>query len=72
MQQKQTALAQQINNVEANTNDITTTTVALKNRTEELAAKQDEILRQILALTQSQQNPLGKVTAGQGETPQPE
>ena len=51
--EKQSLLAQHIEKVETNTLDINTTTAALKNRTEELASKQDEILKQIMILTQS-------------------
>ena len=40
-----------IEHVKHNTMDITTTTAALKNRTEELAAKQEEILKHIMNLT---------------------
>ena len=43
--EKQSLLAQHIEKVEFNTQDINTTTAALKNRTEELASKQDEILK---------------------------
>ena len=45
MQQKQKEMYSHIEKVEHNTADITTTTAALKNRTEELAQKQDEILK---------------------------
>ena len=45
LQDKQKELADHIGKVESNTLDITTTTAALKNRTEELAQKQDEILK---------------------------
>ena len=54
LQEKQKELADHIGKVESNTLDITTTTAALKNRTEELAQKQDEILKQIMMLAQSQ------------------
>ena len=47
---RQEDLQTHINKVEENTLDINTTTAALKNRTEELAATQDEILRRIIAL----------------------
>ena len=50
---KQEDLQTHINKVEENTLDINTTTAALKNRTEELAATQDEILRRIIALQES-------------------
>ena len=61
LQDKQKELAEHINKVESNTQDITTTTAALKNRTEELAQKQDEILKQIMMLAQSQSTPLPPV-----------
>lgn len=67
MKAKQKELADHIERVESNTLGIDTTTAALKNRTEELAAKQDEILKQITMLVQSQTNPLGKIPE---ETPQ--
>ena len=50
---RQEDLQTHINKVEENTLDINTTTAALKNRTEELAATQDEILRRIIALQES-------------------
>ena len=50
MKEKQNELHKQVNKVEENTLGITTTTNALKNRTDELAAKQDEILAQIMKL----------------------
>ena len=48
-----------INKVEENTLDINTTTAALKNRTEELAATQDEILRRIIALQENKSSTKG-------------
>lgn len=45
LQEKQKELYAHIEHVKHNTMDITTTTAALKNRTEELAAKQEEILK---------------------------
>lgn len=45
MNQKNSELKNHIGKVEEQTQDINTTTAALKNRTDELAAKQDEILK---------------------------
>ena len=50
---RQTELQDHINKVEENTADITNTTVALRNKTEELAATQDEILRRIIQLQEN-------------------
>ena len=60
-------LADHVAKVESNTADITTTTAALKNRTEELAAKQDEILQAIKKLTESQANPLVGISRTQSK-----
>ena len=54
---RQAELENHINKVEENTLDINTTTAALKNRTEELAATQDEILRRIIALQDGKSPP---------------
>ena len=53
MQDKQDQLKDHISKVENNTLDIGSTTAALKNRTEELAAKQDEILKQIMLMSKN-------------------
>ena len=54
MREKNSELKDHIGKVESQTQDINTTTAALKNRTDELAAKQDEILKQIMLISQSQ------------------
>ena len=62
MQVKNEQLKEHIGRVEDQTQDINTTTAALKNRTDELAAKQDEILKQIMLINQqssSQKSPRG-------------
>ena len=50
MKEKNEQLKEHIGKVESQTQNINTTTAALKNRTEELAAKQDEILKQIMLI----------------------
>ena len=50
MKEKQAEMYAHIEHVKSNTMDITTTTAALKNRTEELAAKQEEILKHIMQM----------------------
>ena len=52
MKAKQDELKNHIEAVDQNTADINKTTATLKDRTDELAAKQDEILNQILKLAQ--------------------
>ena len=64
MQEKNEQLKDHIGKVESQTQDINTTTAALKNRTEELAAKQDEILKQIMLISQSQTSPLAALQDG--------
>ena len=52
MKAKQDELKNHIEAVDQNTADINKTTATLKDRTDELATKQDEILNQILKLAQ--------------------
>ena len=63
LQDKQKELAEHINKVESNTQDITTTTAALKNRTEELAQKQDEILAGHQQILNDQANNFSQVAS---------
>ena len=64
MNEKNQQLQDHIGKVESNTKDINHTTAVLKDRTDELAAKQDEILKQIMMISNSQQSPLNDLNSG--------